>query len=137
MDRSMERQVAGRVRTGRSRCVSGLALELVSENVHFQDSQRDFEFRPGTQLPPTRAARMPRSRGVFSRANEPPKKQSAWRRADLSIVALAVAVVAIVSALIVGAPTAVMDGAFNHNPGPAIVGAASVPPAFIARSRKR
>jgi hypothetical protein len=55
----------------------------------------------------------------------------------LSIVALAVAVVAVASALIVGAPAAIMGSAVNLNPGPAIFGAASVPPAFIGLSRTR
>jgi hypothetical protein len=130
MNRSLARQVARGLRIGRPRCASDLPCELVSE-----DPKRDSEFRLGPQLPPTRAARTPRSRGIFSKVTEPPKKQSAWRRADLSIVAFAIAVVAIASALIVGAPTAFMGTAASFNPGPAIVGAASVPPAFIAPSK--
>jgi hypothetical protein len=137
MDRSMDRRVVRSVRISRPRWVSGLASERVGEELHFQMVRRDFDFGSPAQLPPTRAARTPRSRGVFSKATEPPKKQSAWRRADMSIVALAVAVVAIASALIVGAPIAISGEGPGFNPGPAIVGAASVPPAFFELSRTR
>ena len=136
MDRYLERRVARRVRVGRPHWAAGLA-DLDREDLHLQAPRRDFDFGSPTQLPPTRAARTPRSRGVFSKVTEPPKKRSAWRRANLSIVALAVVVVAITSALIVGAPIAITGAGVNFNPGPAIVGAASVPPAFIDASRKR
>jgi hypothetical protein len=138
MDTGMERRVARRVRSGRARWISGAAHDLAGEVLPFQDPRRGFEFHPDTQLPPPRAARTPRSRGIFFKAAQPPKKQSAWRRTDLSIVALAVAVVAIASALIVGAPNAtIMASGAHFNPGPAMVGAASVPPAFIAPPRTR
>jgi hypothetical protein len=137
MDRSMERRVARRVRIGRPHWVAGFVDDSVGEDLHLQATRRNFDFGSPPQLPPTRAARTPRSRGVFSRVTEPPKKQSAWRRTDLSIVALAVAVVAIASALIVGAPLAITDAGVSFNPGPAIVGAASVPPAFIAPTKRR
>jgi hypothetical protein len=114
-----------------------MATGITGVELCFPDPRRDFEFRSVSQLPPTRAARTPRSRGVFSKVTEPPKKQSAWRRADMSIVAVAVAVVAIASALIVGAPIAISGEGPGFNPGPAIVGAASVPPAFIELSRTR
>jgi hypothetical protein len=45
---------------------------------------------------------------------------------------LAVAIVAITSALILGAPSAMQRAAMSHNPGPAIVGATSVAPAFVS-----
>jgi len=104
---------------------------MLDGDLHLEDTTADSGFRSGTRLPPPRAARTPRSRGIFLRATEAPKKQSVWRKADKSIIGLAVAVVAIASALIVGAPAAIMGAAINVNPGPAIVGAASVPPAFI------
>jgi hypothetical protein len=135
MDRSIERRVESRVRTGRPHWVAGLASDRVREDLPFQATRRDFDLP--IQLPPTRAARTPRSRGVFSKVTEAPKKQSAWRGSNLSIVAFAVAVVAIASALIVGAPIAITDVGVNFNPGPAIVGAASVPPAFIETPRTR
>src|SRR5450631_296838 len=137
MERISERRVARRVRISRPRWVTGLASEGVREDLQFQATRRDFDFSPPPQLPPTRAARPPRSRGVFSKVTEAPKKQSAWRRADMSVVAFAVAVVAIASALIVGAPIAISGAGPSFNPGPAIVGAASVPPAFIEPSRTR
>jgi hypothetical protein len=89
----------------------------------------------GTRLPPTRAARTPRSRGVFLAAVEPSRGGRARRWADLSIAALAVAVVAVSSALIMGAPATMMGVALNLNPGPAIIGAASVPPSFMEPSK--
>src|SRR5258707_8182253 len=137
MDRSMERRVARRVRIGRPHWVAGFVDDSVGEDLHLQATRRNFDFGSPPKLPPTRAARTPRSRGVFSRVTEPPKKQSAWRRADLSIVALAVVVVAVTSALIVGAPIAISGAGVNFNPGPAMVGAASVPPAVMDASRKR
>jgi hypothetical protein len=90
-----------------------------------------------TRLPPTRAARTPRSRGVFLAAVEPRRGGRARRWADLSIAVLAVAVVAVSSALIMGAPATIMGFALNLNPGPAIVGAASVPPSFMEPSSAR
>jgi hypothetical protein len=137
MDKSLEPQVTQRVRMVRPRWIPGLSRDLLSDNLYLQHAGNDFALCSDTQLPPTRAVRTPRSRGVFSRTTEPPKKQSAWRKADMSIVGLAVAVVAIAAALIVGAPSAIMGAAVNLNPGPAIVGAASVPPAFIEPSRTR
>ena len=53
----------------------------------------------------------------------------------VSIAALAVAVVAVSSALIMGAPATMMGVALNLNPGPAIIGAASVPPSFMEPSK--
>jgi hypothetical protein len=131
MDRSIERRVARRVRIDRPHLVAG------SEELHLQPTGRDFALGSPAPLPPTRAARTPRSRGVFFRVTEPSKKKSQWRRSDLSIVAFAVAVVAIASALIVGAPIAMTGAGVNLNPGPAIVGAASVPPAFLEPSITR
>src|SRR5450432_3325563 len=137
MDRSIERRVERSGRTGQPNWVPALATGVNGVDLCFQDPRRDFEFRSVSQLPPTRAARTPRSRGIFSKVTEPAGKRSSWRRADLSIVALAVAVVAIAAALIVGAPIAISGGGVNFNPGPAMVGATSVPPAFIEPSRTR
>jgi len=87
------------------------------------------------RLPPTRAARQPRSRGVFfAGANQGPERRKR-RRAEISIAALAVVIVAIASAVIVGAPSVVMGAAAGVNPGPAIFGATSVPPTFIGQSK--
>jgi hypothetical protein len=137
MDKYLERPVTRSVHIGRRRRASWLWRELTSEDLHFQDMHCDFELRRGTLLPPTRAARTPRSRGIFSEPSEPPKERSAWRRPNVSIVAVAVAVVAIASALVVGAPNAIMGAEVNLNPGPAMVGAVSVPPTFIAPSATR
>ena len=91
----------------------------------------------GTRLPPTRAARTLRSRGVFLAAGEPSWSGRVRRLANASIAALAIAVVAVSSALIMGAPAKVMGVALYLNPGPGIVGAASVPPSFVEPSRTR
>ena len=88
------------------------------------------------RLPPTRAARTQRSRGVFLESVRPVQRPRK-RLADLAIAALAVAVVAISSALIMGAPATIMGAALNFNPGPGIVGSASVPPAFMEPSKGR
>jgi hypothetical protein len=131
MERSIERRVTRRSLAARPLWIRGVPRDVLDGDRHCQDTTGEFVFRSDTRLPPPRAARRPRSRGIFLQAPEPPKKQSAWRKADKSIIGLAVAVVAIASALIVGAPTAIMGAAVNVTPGPAIVGAASVPPAFI------
>ena len=120
----------------RPRWMSGPSRDLVSENLCLQHPGSTFALRSENPLPPTRAARTPRSRGFFFKATEPPKKQNGWRKAEMTIVALAIAVVAVAATLIVGAPT-MMGGANNLNPGPAIVGAASVPPAFIGHPKTR
>jgi len=91
----------------------------------------------GTRLPPTRAARTLRSRGVFLAIVKPIPGARRRRLADVTIAALAVAVVAISSALIMGAPATIMGAALNLNPGPGIVGSASVPPAFMVPSKGR
>jgi hypothetical protein len=87
------------------------------------------------RLPPTRAARTPRSRGVFLAGVEAAAGGRASRLTDVSIAAVAIAIVTIASVLIMSAPAAVMGVALNLNPGPALVGAASVPPSFLERSR--
>ncbi|MEP6941788.1 MAG: hypothetical protein ABI981_02565 [Betaproteobacteria bacterium] len=52
------------------------------------------------------------------------------------MVALALTVVAITSALIVGAPSAMLGSAATINPGAAIVGATSVAPSFFSPAAK-
>ncbi len=136
MNTDTERQLTRRFRTMRPRWTPGLSRDLVSNNLCLQHPGSSFALRAEKPLPPTRAARKPRSRGFFFKGTEPPKKQNGWRKAEMTIVALAIAVVAAAFTLIVGAPT-MMGGAINLNPGPAIFGAASVPPAFIEPSRLR
>ncbi len=101
------------------------------------DMDSDTALRFGLPLPPTRAARPSRSRGIFLPAADSAPKKRALRKADLSIVALAVVVVAVASALILGGPPAILGASGVYNPGPAIVGAASVPPAFVEPSASR
>jgi hypothetical protein len=102
----------------------------------FDDLHRAHQLSNDLRLPPTRAARQPRSRGVFSAgAGQRPERRK-LRKAGVSIAAVAVAIVAIASALIVAAPAMVMGTGVSANPGPAIVGAASVPPAFIEPAKR-
>jgi hypothetical protein len=92
---------------------------------------------PDLRLPPTRAARASRGRGVFW--EEPDEVMSAarsrWVEASVAFVALAVAAVAM--AVCVNAPSVVAGAAFGTNPGPAIVAAASVAPPFVLPAKLR
>ena len=111
-------------------------LAMVSDGWHPDaDAAAAEQPKDGTRLPPTRAARTPRSRGVFLAVVEPGRSGRPWRLVDVAIAALAVAVVATSSALIMGAPATIMGVALSLNPGPAIVGAASVPPSFVEPSK--
>ena len=131
MDRSMERRVSRKVRRGRAHWIPCPSHEFVSEDPHRLDMHSDFASRFAPPLPPTRAARPSRSRGVFLPAADSAPRKNTWRKTDLSIAALAVMVVAMASALILGGPPAILGASGAYNPGPAIVGAASVPPAFV------
>ena len=131
MLRRLERDILRRLRVARARWLPGPAAARTSAERSVDDSHRAHQLSNGLRLPPTRAARQPRSRGAFlGGANQGPERRR-WRRADISIAALAVAIVAIASAVIVGGPSVVTGAASSANPGPAMVGAASVPPAFI------
>ncbi len=134
MNRSIERRFIRRPRGTQPRWGPALATDSTDGDIHVLDTQRDFGFGVAAQLPPTRAARTPRSRGVFSRESETLKKHSA-RRTRLSIIAFAIAVVGIASALIIGAPIAISGAGPGFNPGPAIFGATSVSPLFFNHSR--
>jgi len=72
------------------------------------------------RLPPTRAARLSRSRGVFFA----PGKRT------LSIVVLAAALFALVATL--GTPKVVDSATFNANAGPRLVASASLAPPPLA-----
>ncbi len=137
MDGSTERRVSRKVRTGRARWIPCPSHDLVSEDPHRLEMRSDFALRFHQPLPPTRAARPSRSRGIFLPAADPVPAKRAWRKRHISIVALAVMVVAMASALILGAPPAILGATGMYNPGPAIVGAASVPPAFVEPSPSR
>jgi hypothetical protein len=103
-----------------------------------QGLELDFGFNAASRLPPPRAARTPRSRGFFLKAAPESKKpRRKWGKSDFSIIAFAVAVVALTSALIVGAPSAMLGSAVSLNPGPAMVGATSVAPAFFTPPKAR
>jgi hypothetical protein len=136
MLRRLEQNILRRLRVARARWLPGPTEARTSAERSFDDSHRAHQLSNSLRLPPTRAARQPRSRGVFSAdAGRRPERRK-LRRAGISIAALAVAIVAIASAVIVGAPAVVMGTAASANPGPAIVGAASVPPAFIEPAKR-
>jgi hypothetical protein len=83
------------------------------------------------RLPPTRAARASRSRGVFLEA--PAEVGSAeranWIEVPVAIIALGVAAFAL--AVCFRATSLVAGPTVGINPGPAIVAAASVAPPFV------
>lgn len=94
------------------------AVRRVSENVRRDGPSRRY------RLPPTRAARSPRSRGVFF---APGKRL-------LSAVVIAAALFTLAAML--GTTTVVDSATFNANAGPRLVASASLLPApILALSR--
>ena len=93
--------------------------------------------RPGLRLPPTRAARASRGRGVFLEDSDKGKGRGRprWIEVPVAIVALAIAAFALL--VCINAPSVVASGAFGPNQGPAIVAAASVAPPFVLRANPR
>jgi len=89
-----------------------------------------------SRLPPTRAARSPRSRGVFLNRWKRADHSDKARRARASKLTIVLAVVAVASAVIVTAPSLVMETAVAANHGLALIGATSVPPSFIVPAKK-
>jgi len=89
------------------------------------------------RLPPTRAARSARSRGVFLEvARRWLGAENKARRINVSRVTVAIAAVAATSVLIVSAPSLVVDTAVAAHRGLALIGAATAPPSFMAPSKK-
>jgi len=99
------------------------------------DDGRGKEPGSGLRLPPTRAARPARSRGVFLAVARRLLGPDKPRRTHVSRVTLAVAALAATSALVISAPTLWMDTAVAASRGLALIGAASVPPSFIAKKQ--
>ena len=89
--------------------------------------QREHQLRSQLRLPPTRAARPTRKRGVFLGAQSALDKP---RHVRVSKVTLALAVAAITSVLVVSAPSVVTDTAVAANHGLALIGAAELHRAF-------
>jgi hypothetical protein len=138
MERRFDTRAAPRSRAGRRRWLPGTADAVLDGEAQVRAPVPVIGFDSGatSRLPPPRAARTPRSRGFFLQATQAPEKQEhKSRKRDVSIVGFAVAVVALTSALIVGAPAAIESSAESFNPGPAMVAATSVAPAFIAASK--
>jgi len=98
------------------------------------DRRPELSFNP--RLPPTRAARVPRSRGTFldGMRNAIPK----WNQlVGVSLKPIPLAIACILLALLAYSPSIVTGVALSHNPGPGIVASASVPPAFVIPARRR
>jgi hypothetical protein len=91
----------------------------------------------GLRFPPTRAARAPRSRGVF--LEKPDEILGAgwprWIEVLGTLAALAVAALALTVS--VNTASVFAGPAFGTNPGPAIVAAASVAPPFVQPAQPR
>jgi hypothetical protein len=87
-----------------------------------------------SRLPPTRAARAPRSRGIFfgRGGSTGPKKHHVVRA---SLTALMLGVCGIL--LAVFASRSISGVTLNANPGPGIVASASVAPAFMTPLKRR
>ena len=125
---------------GPTHVAHGVAFSSYSDNARDPslecDGDRGPEFLLTPRLPPTRAARVPRSRGTFLDGvrSAHPK----WRHlvgASLKPVPLAIA--CILLALLAYSPSIVTGVALSHNPGPGIVASASVPPAFVIPAKRR
>ena len=83
------------------------------------------------RFPPTRAARASRSRGVFLGESDEigGSERSRWIEVPVAMLALAATAFALV--VCVNATSLVGGPSVGANPGPAIVAAASVTPAFV------
>jgi hypothetical protein len=99
-----------------------------------RDGVRGPELSSISPLPPTRAARVPRSRGTFldGGRNAGQKKR---HRALLTGFTLAIGGILLV--LFACSPSIVSGVALSHNPGPAIVASASVAPEFVIPAKRR
>ena len=93
--------------------------------------------RSGLHLPPTRAARASRGRGVFLEDGDKVRGggRPRWIEVPVAIVALAIAAFAVT--VYINAPSIVAGGSFGPNPGPAMVAAASVAPSFVLPAKSR
>jgi hypothetical protein len=91
----------------------------------------------GLRLPPTRAARASRGRGVFLEEHDEVMSAGWARWVEVLVAFVALAVAAVALAVCVNAPSVVAGAAFGTNPGPAIVAAASVAPPFILPAKLR
>ena len=86
-------------------------------------------------FPPTRAARAPRSRGIFlDREGGVAPRKNRFVRA--SVTALVLGIGGILLAVFASS-TSISAVTLNANPGPGIVASASVAPAFMVPAKRR
>ena len=85
---------------------------------------------PARSLPPTRAARPARSRGVFFGAG----RRSRWGRWVLNALCVALVTLSIVASAHFAVP-AFEAAAINGNVGPELLASATSPPSFLLTSR--
>lgn len=137
MVQRIEQNPRRRLRVGRARQLPGASDARSDAERPVDDSHSAHGLHPRLRLPPTRAARQARSRGAFLEAAGRAADSGKSRRANVSIATLALALVALVSALIVSAPSVITGIAVAANPAFSIVGSASVPPPFIAPTKAR
>jgi hypothetical protein len=131
MGASIERQGARRLRAAQPRRLTALSAGTGGGELRLPGAAGGFALLSEIRLPPPRAARTARSRGIFLRVTDATKEPRGGRKPGASIVRLVIAVAAIACALVVAAPGAIMWTSGNPNPGPAMVGATSVPPSFV------
>lgn len=107
-----------------------------NERLASPESERSFDSRLAStsRLPPTRAARAPRSRGTFfgHGGSIGPKAHNVIKA---SLTALMLGVCGILLALF--ASRSISGVTLTANPGPGIVASASVAPAFMTPLKRR
>ena len=107
-----------------------------NERLPSPESERSFgsRFASTSPLPPTRAARVPRSRGSFfcHVGSTSPKKHHVIKA---SLTALMLGMCGILLALF--ASRSISGVTLTANPGPGIVASASVAPAFMTPLKRR
>lgn len=131
MNRHAEKTFPGQPRVAR-----GVSFPNQGPNERESSLERATQPRWTYPLPPTRAARTPRSRGTFlDSVCNVRLKRNALARASLTGFTLVVG--GILLALFAYSPSIVSGGALNANPGPGMFASASVAPAFMVPAKRR
>jgi len=91
---------------------------------------------PRFRLPPTRAARSPRSRGGFL-VGSPDRSRPPRSVIKALLAALAMAICGVALAVFASAPSIMSGAALTANPGPGMVASTSVAPSFVVPVKRR
>jgi hypothetical protein len=101
------------------------------------ESERSFDprFASTPPLPPTRAVRAPRSRGIFlDRRDGVGPRTNRFLRASLTVLLVGIGGILLA---VFASSTSISAVTLNANPGPGIVASASVAPAFMVPAKRR